>query len=54
MMFTSFNNGHRHSWKEKNVFTSVRAGHKHKFNIKRGLALPGGKDGHSHKLRGRR
>jgi len=48
--FTSFDYGHRHSWKPKAKFTSANGFHVHKLDFKKMKALPGGFRGHTHKL----
>ncbi len=51
-MITSISEGHSHTWKREDKFTSFDNGHKHKINLKRRLALPSKKGGHTHNLLG--
>ncbi len=47
--FTSWVNGHKHTWKRGNKRTSVDAGHSHPINFSRKMAEKGRTD-HTHKL----
>lgn len=47
---TSTNSGHKHFYRDNNIFTTYNSGHHHKVNIKKKLAMPAGKDLHPHKL----
>ncbi len=49
MNFTSFNNGHRHTWKNEDSRTSIDDGHSHPINLKKMLADKGNTY-HTHKL----
>ena len=49
-MRTSINEGHSHTWKRKDKFTSFNSGHKHKIDLRRKLALANRIGGHTHRL----
>jgi hypothetical protein len=47
---TSKTNGHTHGWKSSMKYTTSNFGHKHRIDIRKKLALPSVKGGHSHRL----
>lgn len=47
---TSFDYFHSHTWNPKKKSTSVDGKHKHKIDLKKKLALPAVRGGHTHKL----
>ena len=49
-METSINEGHRHTWRRRDKFTSFNSGHKHKIDLRRKLALSTRMGGHTHRL----
>ena len=47
--YTSYDNGHRHSWSKNKKITSIDSEHSHKVDLKKKLALKGQTD-HTHRL----